>query len=140
MQTLFDRIAITLSGICVIHCIAFPIFASLIPLFATTLHHGHSMHEFWFHHFILIFILPFSLFAMIVGYKRHKQLLPIVIASIGLTVLVLSALFAGALITNQIIPHDGETYLTVFGGIIHAVGHFMNLTATGTQRLACANH
>lgn len=140
MQTFFDRIAITLSGICVIHCIAFPIIASLIPLFSTTILHGHAMHDFWFHHFILLFILPFSLIAIIAGYQRHKQFLPVVITSIGLTVLVTTSLFAGELISNHIIPHQGETILTLIGGIIHAAGHFMNLTATTSHRITCVNH
>ena len=124
MQTFFDRIAITLSSICVIHCIAFPIIASLIPLFTTTLHHGHAMHDFWFHQFILIFILPFSIIAIIAGYHRHKQRLPVVIATAGLCVLVFTAIFAGTLITNHIIPHESEKILTIIGGIIHAIGHF----------------
>ncbi len=140
MQTFFDRIAITLSSICVIHCIAFPIIATLIPIFSTTLHHGNAMHEFWFHQFILIFILPFSVIAIFAGFHRHRQLLPIIIASIGLTILVLTALFAGPLITNHIIPHESEKVLTIIGGIIHAVGHFLNLSATGSHRIACTNH
>ena len=140
MQAFFDRIAITLSGVCVIHCIAFPIVASLIPFFTTTIRHGHAMHEFWFHQFILLFILPFSLIAIIAGYRRHKQFLPVVITSIGLATLVLTSLFAGSLIANHIIPHQGETILTLIGGIIHATGHFMNLTATTSHRLTCVNH
>ena len=140
MQTFFDRISIMLSSICVIHCIAFPIVAALIPIFATTMHHGHAMHDFWFHQFILIFILPFSLLAIITGYKRHKQRMPIIVTSIGLAVLVLTTLFAGMLITNHIIPHQGEIYLTVTGGIIHAIGLFMNITATGNNRITCASH
>jgi len=140
MQTFFDRIAISLSCLCVIHCIAFPIVASLIPVFATTLHHGHAIHEFWFHQFILIFILPFSIFAIIIGYQRHKQILPVIVTTIGLLVLVATALFAGTLISNHIIPHQSETLLTLIGGIIHAIGHTMNLLATGNRRVACANH
>jgi len=128
MQTFFDRIAITLSSICVIHCIAFPIIASLIPIFSTTIRHGHAMHEFWFHHFILLFIFPFSLIAIVAGYQRHKQFLPVVI------------IFAGILISNNIIPHQSETVLTLIGGIIHAAGHFMNLTATTSHRITCVNH
>jgi len=140
MQTLFDRIAITLSCICVIHCVAFPVIASLIPFFATTLHHGHAMHEFWFHQFILFFILPFSIFAIVIGYQRHKQFIPIVVATFGLVILISTALFAGTLISNHIIPHQGEMYLTLTGGVIHAIGHIMNLVATGNHRVACANH
>ncbi len=139
LQSYFDRIAITLSCICVIHCIAFPIIASLIPFLAITLQHGHALHEFWFHHFILIFILPFSIFAIIAGYRRHRQILPIIIATIGLSILVFTALFAGTLISNQVIPHEGETWLTLAGGVVHAIAHIMNLIATSNMRFSCAN-
>ena len=139
MQPLFDRIAIILSSICVIHCIALPIIASLTPLFAVTLHHGNNLHEFWFHYFILIFILPFSILAIILGYRHHRQILPAVIAAVGLSILVFTSIFAGTLISNQIIPHEGETWLTLSGGIVHAIGHIMNLVATSNLRLSCAN-
>ena len=67
----------------VLHCLLLP---ALFPLFAVTLNHGHALHEFWFHQFILIFILPFSIFAIIAGYKRHRQTFPLVISTIGLCV------------------------------------------------------
>ena len=139
MQSYFDRIAITLSCVCVIHCIALPIVASFIPLFAVTLQHGHALHEFWFHYFILVFILPFSILAVILGYRRHRQLLPAIIAAAGLAILVFTSVFAGTLIANHVIPHEGETWLTVSGGIVHAIGHIMNLVATNNMRLSCAN-
>ena len=139
IQSYFDRIAIALSCVCVIHCIALPIIASFIPIFAVTLIHGHALHEFWFHYFILIFILPFSILAIILGYRRHKQILPVVIAATGLSILVFTSIFAGALISNNIIPYEGETWLTFSGGIVHALGHIMNLLATNSMRLSCAN-
>ena len=139
MQTFFDRIAITLSCVCVIHCIALPIIASFIPLFAATLHHGYALHQFWFHYFILIFILPFSILAIILGYRRHRQILPAIIAAAGLSILVFTSIFAGTLISNHIIPYEGETWLTISGGIVHAIGHIMNLVATSNIRLFCAN-
>ena len=138
-QPHLDRIAITLSCVCVIHCIALPIIASFIPVFAVTLIHGHALHEFWFHYFILIFILPFSILAIILGYRRHKQTLPAMIAAVGLSILVFTSIFAGTLISNNIIPYEGETWLTLTGGVVHAIGHIMNLVATNNMRLSCVN-
>ena len=67
LQRYLDRIAITLSATCAIHCVVFPIFASLIPIFSTTLIHAQIIHQFWFHQFILIFILPTSILAIFFG-------------------------------------------------------------------------
>ena len=130
MQEYFDRFAILLSGICAIHCIALPVVASVIPLLTATIHHGHDIHEFWFHQFILLFILPISLIALVTGYRSHNKLLPVVIAGLGLAVLTFIALFAEQLLINGTIPHEGETLLTIVGGVIHAIGHILNVQAT----------
>ena len=129
MQERFDRFAISLSGLCVIHCIAFPIIASIIPLLTATVHHGNEVHEFWFHQFILLFILPISLIALFIGFRSHGKILPLVIASIGLAILTFIALFAEQLLINNVIPHEGEILLTITGGLIHAAGHILNLQA-----------
>ncbi|MFK7815172.1 MAG: MerC domain-containing protein [Gammaproteobacteria bacterium] len=130
LQIKFDRLAIALSSICAIHCAIFPIIASLIPLLSTTIHHGHALHEFWFHQFILIFILPVSILATISGYRFHRNILPTIITLLGLTILVFTAVYAGTLIANHTIPHAAETWLTIIGGTIHATGHMFNLIAT----------
>ena len=137
LQIHFDRLAIALSGICAIHCVIFPVVAGFLPLLATTLHHGNTLHEFWFHQFILLFILPVSILALITGYRCHKQLTPLLIGGLGLLILVFIAIFAGTLISNNIIPHQGETWLTVAGGFVHAIGHVLNVLATRNNRISC---
>ncbi len=137
IQTNFDRFAILLSGICAIHCIVLPVVASLAPLLAATIHHGNILHEFWFHQFIIVFILPVSIFALVTGFRNHGQITPIVLGSIGLTILVFTALFAEYLISRQFLPLKGETVLTILGGIIHAAGHIANIFATKAFRTSC---
>ncbi len=139
LQDKFDHLAISLSGICAIHCAIFPIVASLIPLISTTIHYGHALHEFWFHQFILIFILPVSILATISGYRFHRNISPTIISLLGLTILVFTAVYAGTLIANHTIPHTAETWLTIFGGIIHASGHMFNLIATRKCKVKSAN-
>lgn len=126
----FDRFAIALSSLCAIHCIALPLAASVTPLLMSTIDHGNDIHEFWFHQFILMFIVPISIFALFSGYRCHRKNLPLAIAGIGLTILVGVALFAEQLISQQVLSHTGETVLTVIGGIIHAAGHLSNALAT----------
>jgi len=135
MQEHFDRFAIMLSGLCAIHCIALPIIASIIPLLTATVHHGNEIHEFWFHQFILLFILPVSLIALITGYRSHQKIAPLVIASVGLTILTFIALFAEQLLIDNVIPYEGETLLTITGGVIHATGHIMNVQTTRRNQI-----
>jgi hypothetical protein len=135
----FDRFAIALSSLCAIHCVVFPIAASVTPLLMATVDHGNAMHEFWFHQFILIFIIPVSLVALVMGYRCHKKILPIIVGGIGLSILVVVAVFAEPLITQQIISHKGETILTIIGGIIHATGHVINaLTTKSIHTSSCS--
>lgn len=135
MQEKFDKFAILLSGICALHCIFTPIAASIIPIFTAVVHHGEDIHEFWFHQFIIIFILPISIFALIMGFRTHKRLLPIFIAAIGLFILTFVALFAEELIHHHMIEHKTETLLTITGGIIHAIGHIINFQASRKKHL-----
>jgi hypothetical protein len=138
MQERFDRFAIMLSGLCAIHCIALPIIASVMPLLTATIHHGNEVHEFWFHQFILLFILPFSIIALATGFRSHRRVLPLVIASIGMAILAFIAIFAEQLLIDNVIPHEGETLLTITGGLIHAAGHILNLQATRKKHTPCA--
>jgi len=131
----FDRFAVALSSLCAIHCIALPIAASVTPLLMSTINYGNTMHEFWFHQFILIFIIPVSIFALATGFRCHKKNLPMLLGGLGLSILVIVALFAEQLISQHVISQTGETILTVIGGIIHAAGHITNVLATKASRV-----
>ena len=139
MNERFDKLAILLSGICALHCIVTPIIVSVIPILSATIHHGEHIHEFWFHQFIILVILPISLFALITGYRSHKKLLPVLVAGCGLAVLTFTALYAEQLISQNIIEHEGETLLTIIGGIIHATGHILNVLATRKKHPHCSS-
>ncbi len=139
MHIHFDRFAILLSGLCAIHCIALPIVASLIPLLSSTIQHGHNIHEFWFHEFILFFILPISFIALITGYRSHNQWTPIIIAGVGLFILTMTSLFIEEFLAFSDFPYQFETVLTVTGGVIHALGHILNVQATRNIPLNCAH-
>lgn len=96
----------------------------------STIEHGNSVHEFWFHQFILVFIIPVSIFALVAGFRCHRKNIPMLLGGIGLSILVIVALFAEQLISQQVLSHSGETILTVIGGVIHAAGHITNALAT----------
>ncbi len=137
MQVHFDRFAILLSGICAIHCVALPIIASLIPLLSVTIQHGHALHEFWFHQLIILFILPVSVIALVTGYRSHFQLIPVIVASIGLLILVAVTVSAEYLISHHVMPYYAETIGMIIGGIIHAIGHVLNLLAARKLNKSC---
>lgn len=139
MDERYDKFAIMLSGICALHCIITPLVASVIPLFSAAVHHGEDAHDFWFHQFILIFILPISLIALATGFRAHQKILPLIVAGMGLLILTFTALFAEHLLHNHVIEHEGETLLTITGGVIHAIGHIMNVLAARKKHTHCSS-
>ena len=120
MQKNFDRFAIILSGLCAVHCIAVPLAVSLFPFLSLSLEHGDDTHELLFHQIIVFIIIPTSLIALSTGFITHKRWLPTVIATVGLVILLIPALF----------NHDDEIIITLLGGCIHAIGHVLNAQAT----------
>lgn len=110
-RKLFDRLAIGLSGLCAIHCIATLFFlgalSSLGHLFASPLVHEVG----------LALAIVLATFAFYGGVKQHGALLPLIIGGCGLLFMT-SALF---------VPHGmAEAVLTVIGVSLVALGHWLN--------------
>ena len=59
-QTLGDRLAIALSSLCVIHCLATPLLLIILPSFGALFADSHEL----FHQIILFFVLPVGLAAL----------------------------------------------------------------------------
>lgn len=114
----FDGLALTLSAVCLVHCLALPVALSLAPtLAAGLLDHGD------FHKLMLIVALPASLLAFGIGCRRHRRLDVPVLGGLGLAMLVFAAYAAHA--------WDGELerYVTVAGGLILSLAHIQNFRA-----------
>ena len=61
-----DKIAIALSAICIVHCLAITLFVAMLPL-ATAAFGGH------FHGFMLWLVIPTSIGGFYLGYREHKR-------------------------------------------------------------------
>jgi hypothetical protein len=103
-----DLAAIGLSGLCLLHCLALPLVASLLPLAGAWAEHA------WVHWAFAWTAAPISLWAL----TRRPALAPMVLGGIGLALL-----FAGA---AELPSHETETLTTVAGGIIVATAHLLN--------------
>ena len=101
-----DGVAISLSGLCLIHCLVLPIASAMLPIA------GSWAEIEWIHKAFVVAALPFSLLALTSG--RTTGLIGGLIAS-GF-ILLAAAAFAEPL-------HDYETGLTLFGGLLLASGH-----------------
>lgn len=106
-----DRIAIALSGLCMVHCLAT---AVLLGLLASA---GGFLGSPIIHEIGLTLAMILGGVALGKGVIEHGFMMPLAIGSLGLGVM------AGALT----MPHDGtEATYTVLGVFILALGHRLN--------------
>jgi hypothetical protein len=110
-----DRIAISLSGLCVVHCVAT---AVLLGLVASA---GGFLGQPIIHEVGLTLAMVLGSFALGRGILEHGFMMPSAVGGLGLGVM------AGALT----LPHDGtEAAYTVAGVLILALGHRLNAMAS----------
>ncbi len=109
-----DRIAMGLSGLCLVHCVAT---AVLLGLLASA---GGLLGSPLIHEIGLTLAMILGSFALGRGILEHGFILPSAVGALGLGVM------AGALT----MPHDGsEAIFTVVGVLILALGHRLNRIA-----------
>ena len=108
-RSLLDASAISLSGLCLIHCLALPLVAALSPAFAALA--GAE----WVHTVLVGIAAPLSALAL----QRRGQRFPVIAAALlGLALLALGA-FGWP-------RPELETPLTVAGGLVLAAAHLAN--------------
>jgi MerC mercury resistance protein len=108
---LLDRMAIGLSGLCLVHCLG----TALILGTVSSL--GGALGSHWVHEGGLAIAIVLGAVALGRGVMVHGRFLPPSIGGLGL------GMMAGAL--N--LPHDGgEVTATVLGVIALAIGHYLN--------------
>tara|TARA_A100001015_G_C14910819_1_gene680423 strand:- start:285 stop:773 length:489 start_codon:yes stop_codon:yes gene_type:complete len=114
-----DIAAICLSNVCIIHCLALPVLTVMIPSSLSTV-----LEEEVFHLYMLILVLPISIWALLMGCRKHKQLRVSLLGSFGLLGLVLVTFYG-----HDLFGEIGEKLLTVIGAALIACAHFFNFKA-----------
>ena len=113
-----DAVGITLSLLCLLHCLALPLTATGALAWAASEH---------IHAGLTVTLAAVVLVVAIPGYRRHRQAAIPIVLTIGVVLLV------GAVLFDSTIGEMGETILTVLGSGALVVGHILNL------RLPCAH-
>ena len=127
-QVKADKLSITLSLACMIHCLLMPSFLILTSGFLAL-----SIDNELIHRVFLIIVLPVSLYALITGYQNHKILSYLYLGISGLWLLFF-AVFFGECVFGEF----AEKSLTLIGSIIVATSHYKNNKAC--KELACECH
>jgi hypothetical protein len=112
---LWDRLAIGLSGLCLVHCLATTVLIAFVSAF------GGLLGSHWIHEVGLTLAMALGAFALGRGIFHHGFVLPSAVGGLGLGVM------AGSLT----LPHDGtEAAATMIGVLILALGHDLNRRGT----------
>lgn len=114
---LFDSLAVTLSGLCLLHCLAGPLMLAALPVAGLGL-----LAQEGFHLWMLLAVVPSSLLALSLGCRAHRHWRLAAWAVAGLGLMVLAA--GGGVL--ELIGEPAERVLTSTGGTLLAVTHVRN--------------
>ncbi|MEG8017490.1 MerC domain-containing protein [Sphingomonas sp. LR55] len=108
-----DRLAVTGSAACMIHCLALPLLLAAAPSLSAIIAIPES-----FHRWVLLFAAPVAVVALLGGNVRHKVPLPLCLGLIGLALMTI-----GAFVLRE---GAAEIAITVAGSVLVATAHIMN--------------
>lgn len=113
-----DRLALGLSALCLVHCVA------SIVLVASLAGGGHLLEHPAWHQIGLALAIIFAALGLGSGYRRHGQRAPVLVGGIGL----------GFMVAALLVPHGApEAILTILGVSIVAIGHVQNIRLRGCR-------
>jgi MerC mercury resistance protein len=113
-RVLLDKVAVALSGLCLVHCLALPFAVALLPFLG-------QFSDDHLHVELLFFVIPVSVIALLSGYRRHGQAGVIVFGALGLFVLTI-----GGTIVHDQYGLTADRLMTVAGSFVLAFTHYRN--------------
>ncbi|HWU75142.1 MAG TPA: MerC domain-containing protein [Rhodanobacter sp.] len=111
-----DRIGTAASFLCAIHCALLPFVLALLPLMGLEFLADHR-----FERGFVMFACALALVALVRGFRRHQQPLPLLLATPGLALLLIGVTFAQ---NYSVALHS---VMVTCGGLLLASAHFVNL-------------
>lgn len=111
-----DRIGAAASFLCAIHCALLPFVLAVLPLVGLEFLADHR-----FERGFVMFACALAMVALVRGFRRHQQPLPLLLATPGLALLLIGVTFAES---YSIVLHS---VLVTCGGLLLAAAHFVNL-------------
>ena len=108
----WDKVGMSLSGICAIHCLLVPVIVALIPLWPAF----EEFHEYTH----LIFFIAISPAVYLSLRRRHQSPKITILLLAGLGVIFIAWYF------NQHLGEYGEAGITLIGSMLLITGHWLN--------------
>lgn len=113
----WDWFGISLSGLCIIHCLAIPAILLFFPIWGKEFIPSEDKT----HAFLLAFILGIAGLAFFSGYRVHGQKKPILWMAAGVSLITYATFFA-----HQQLGHMWEPVVAVLGSLALIRAHILN--------------
>jgi hypothetical protein len=111
---ILDKAAIALSGLCLLHCLALPFLIVLLPfLNEVAIDRWHAP--------MLLVVIPVSVFAFTIGFRRHRNRGVIAVGAAGILLLVI-----GGTLAHYFLGLAADRIFTLSGAGVLAVAHYRN--------------
>ena len=112
----FDRVAIALSTICIVHCLAMPFVIAVLPVAAFAV--GGDGH---FHSLMLWFVVPTSVLGFGLGLRVHRRVDILLLGVVAIAVLAAAALWG-----HSAWDPSAEVLVNVTASVLLAAAHWRN--------------
>ncbi len=123
LEKKLDRAAMSVSFICILHCLLTPVFLVIFPLLGTRFL-SHDNFHFW----LLFLVIPTSALAIHANFRKNRNPSISFFILSGLSLLILTAYLG-----DQSLGYLGDRIMTIGGGCLLIVGHSLNIR----QRRRC---
>ncbi len=120
-----DKIGISASVLCAIHCAFLPALVTMLPLLEVEF-----LANKWIESFMIIASILIAGTSLGISYKHHRKRLPMALFSIGLILIV---------ITHLILPEIMEVFIMPIGGLTVATAHYFNWNFSGKCPIGHSN-
>lgn len=120
MHEFWDRIGITTSILCMIHCLFTPALIAIAPFVGATLE------SHWVHPVIIAIAIPVAVWALWSGYKHHRHISTIYLGGAGIACIIMGMLSG---FQNDFDHNSTEIAFMVAAGLFLGTAHYKNLTA-----------
>ena len=124
---MLDKAAVALSGLCLLHCLLMPVIITALPFFG-------QFSERHLHAEILIIVLPISLIALSIGFRRHADKRVVGWGIAGLLLLII-----GATLAHSMYGVVADRMLAITGSVILAAAHYRNSRLSRACRVATSS-
>ncbi len=111
-----DLVGVAGSAICLVHCLAGPLLLLLAPIVPAIVQSDQQ-----FHQSMLFLVVPVSTVAFLIGCRRHRDAITLVLGATGLVTLSLAATSL-----HGSLGGSGEKLFTVFASMLLGIAHLRN--------------